>query len=169
MIHPSLPQTKTPEQLGEWIQENKINQIIHIEKTDLSEEEIQKIEHKVATVTKQLYDLDSLKKEFMETLNKGTDFDQTSETFLPQDFTIPPTKGIKKLEENRKYYSQILKDGFTTAEVQLFAIPNPEGETIVYVNIEGEENEFYRENMTEEQKIQFNSLFKEDSKSPLDV
>lgn len=165
MIHASLPQTMTPENLAVWIKDNAIDQVVHDKVTKLDQDEIHAYEHKVATVCQALDDLESLKKDIDKIFKDGTDYDPGKDVFLPKQVVIPATKGTKALEANRKYYTSILKDGCITEHITLYAIPFPEEETIVFVNSQGEENESYRQAMTEEQKKEYNSLFK----NPLDV
>lgn len=157
MRHPALPEKMTTEQLGQWITENKIEQKIHVEETPLSDEKIHEYEKKISLVTAKLIELDALKKSFIKTLKKGTPF--LKDEFQPADFQIPPTKGTEALEENRRSYSSILKQGFEEVATEIYGIPYGRKKTVVYFDSEGKEYSGHEEAMTKEQEKAYVGLF----------
>lgn len=120
-LHKALPQTKTPEQLGEWINENAIDRRTHTEETPLDDEAKASHREKIANSTAAIYDLKDLEKLFKDSLNNGTKYN--GQTREPETFTIPPTKGLKDLEANRQFSDKILKQGFTSVDTPVFGIP----------------------------------------------
>jgi hypothetical protein len=158
-LHPALPQTYTPENLGVWIKENQIENKDHIKEFPLTDEERHEYEKKVATVTAKIYELQDLEKSFKLTIKSGTPYDKDGETHLPEDFQIPPTKGTKELENNRKFYTTILERGFTSEVIPVFGIPYPEKKVVVFFDAEGKEYEQYGYKMTPEQEVNFGKLF----------
>ena len=161
MRHPSLPETMTAEQLGAWIEENKIGDPFdHTEKTVLSQEEISEHEHKVAMASRAILKLEEVKKEFMEFIKNGTPFDNDNDTYIPVAVTIPPSKGLNALKSNVEFHSAILELGYTEEVTKIYKIPYPEKQLIVAVDIEGNEWKDYTRKMTKEEKDNYNTLFK---------
>ena len=111
----------TPEQLGVWFTENALEKRMHTEEIPLTEETRLQFREKIANATAAIYDLKDIEKSFKDALNNGTTYN--GQERLPQDFTIPPTKGLKELEANRQFADKILKQGFTTTETEVFGIP----------------------------------------------
>jgi len=155
--HKALPEKMTIEQLAQWITENKLQIKIHVEETPLSEEKIHEYEKKISLVTQKLIDLEILKKSFIKTLKKGTPF--FKEDFVPADFQVPPTKGTDALEENRRSYSNILKQGFEEEATEIYGIPYGSKKTIVYFDSQGKEFPSHEEPMTKEQEDLFVGMF----------
>lgn len=167
MRHPSLPSTLTAEQLGAWIDENKIEEPFdHILKEELTPEEISEHEHKVALASRQLMNLEELKKEFMDTLKNGTPVNLDME-YQPVDITIPPTKGVKALKANVEFHSEILEKGYNEQITKVYKVPYPEAKMIIAVDIEGNEFEDYSRRMTPEEQSYYNTLFEDQEKSTL--
>lgn len=168
-LHPALPQKMTKENLAQWITENQIERRTHDEELTLTQDQVHEFEAKVAHVTAAIYKLNDIETNFKRVIKLGTGM--KDDIRQPQDFTIPPTKGTKDLEANRQHYSKILEDGFILDITDIYGIPYPEDDTIVFFDVEGKEYEGYTAPMSEEQKIQYGSLFKGDSEesSPLSV
>lgn len=143
MLHDALPQTMTPENLAVWITENKIDQVTHVEETELSVSDISEYEHKSSMASRTMDDLKELKKKFTDMIKGGTE--------EPFDFTIPPTKGLTALESQRAYADKCIKEGVTKEEKHLYAIPFPETNQILFFDIEGREYDSHQRDMNEEE------------------
>lgn len=153
--HQILPSTATPEALAQLIQRNKIETRIHTERIDLDETEIKELEHKSSVAGRQMDKLKDELKTITELFKNGT--------VDPYPFTIHPSKGIKILDENRKYADRCVVLGYTEEEITLYGLPWSERDVIVFVNIEGTEFPQYQEKMSLEQKNAWgNSLFQEE-------
>lgn len=147
MLHPILPSTFTKENLAAWLTENCVEKKIHVEEKDLTADDISEFEHKSSAASRAMDDLEDLKKQFNDTISKGTED--------PVDFTIPPTKGLKTLEANRKYADKCIKDGVSKQDVELYGVPWPEENKIIFFDIEGKEYEGHERNMNPVEEEQF--------------
>lgn len=162
-LHPALPQTMTPENLAQWITENKADTFEHEEKVDLSPETKSELEHKASLAACKIKELEDCKKEFMEYLKKGTPVDpaKTAEDNngklprLPQEIQIPPTAGLDELNKNLTFFTKQLRNGFTSVSTMIFLIPFPEGKVMIAVDIEGNEWTQYNRDMTEPEKVNY--------------
>lgn len=154
MIHDSLPQTLTKENLAKWITENCIDKKMHEEKIELDDKEIQDLEHRSSIASRQIDKLERQAKEIANHFKDGT-----SE---PIHITIPFTKGLKALTANREFADNCIELGYTKEETVLFGIPYPEKNVVIFVDSEGIEYPTYQENMTSEQARAYNTLFKEE-------
>lgn len=143
----------TVEQLAQWITENAVDRRTDTKKVDLTEEQKIDFAQKITLATAALYDLAALKKEFENVIKKGTLFQDGS--YQPQGFTIPPTKGAEKLEENRKFADGVLKQGYLEERTDLYGIPHIEKKRIVFFDIEGKV--FFDEPMNPEQVETFSA------------
>jgi len=153
--HQILPSTATPEALAQLIQRNKIETRIHVERIDLEEPEIKELEHKSSFAGRQMDKLKEQLKTITNIFKKGIE--------VPYDFTITPTKGIAKLDENRKFADKCVLLGYTEENITLYGLPWAEKDVIVYVDIVGTEYPQYQEKMSLEQKNALgNSLFGEE-------
>lgn len=165
MRHEGLPITLTTEALAQWITDNAKDDINHVEKVDLDPEKVRDYEHKLANSTGAKLRLEELKKEFNECLKKGTGvtgFTEEGEPIhAPQDFTVPPTKGLDALNANIQFYSSLLERGFEEVHTMIYMIPYPEKSRMVAVDIEGNEWEQYSKDMTPEQVAAYGNLFLE--------
>lgn len=164
MKHHSIPATLTPENLAQWIDQNKVEQVTHKQETPLSEEEIAEHEHKSALASRQILILEELKKRFVDTLKNGTLVglnEDGTERFEPKDFTVPPTHGLKILEARVAYHSAMLEAGVKIEEIIIYLLPVPESSMIVGVDIEGVEWEQYSRLMTAEEVNKFGRLFRD--------
>lgn len=155
MIHKSLPQTLTPENLGQWILKNHVEKKIHEERIPLDDSQVADLEHRSSLASRALDKLKAQLEEIKEYFKEGT--------IEAIPFTIYPTKGISTLTANREFADSSIEKGYTEEKVPLFGIPVPEQELVIYVDITGTEYAAYQEHMTAEQKIMHNSLFKEES------
>lgn len=165
--HQCLPQKLTVEELAKWITENAHETRNHEEHLPLTEEQALEYKEKIALTTAKLYDLAELKKEFERVLKDGTPFEE--DEYKPVDFTIPPTKGTKSLEENRKYADSVLKQGHETVITPIYGIAWIEGKRSVFVDIEGKV--YFDEPMSEAKSVELNAeaqLFPEED-SPLEA
>lgn len=156
MIHPTLPQTYTPENLAVWIKQNALETKNHVEEIDLTEEEIKDLEHRSSAASRALDKLKAQLKSIQEIFKKGTP--------EPYELTIYPTKGTDVLEANRKFADEQIEKGFREETTVLYAIPWPEKKRVVYVDIEGNEWEQYERDMTKDEGIGFVTMFSEDEK-----
>jgi len=159
MLHRCLPQTFTPENLAKWIQDNAAETIIHTEKIELEEEQVQELEKQSSLASRAIDRLENIKEKFMEVLNGGT-----PDVEAPFDITIPPTKGLKVLKANRKFADMQIEQGYKEEETQVFVIPYPEDSLMVGVTIEGEEFSQYTKEMSIEQINQHKPILKKDKK-----
>lgn len=145
-MHISLPQSMTPEKLGQWLTMNAIENKQHEESFDLTEDEIRNFEHTSSVSSRAMDDLEALKDKFMSFLKDGTQ--------EPTDVTIPPTKGLKALQANREFADAQIKLGVRVEITELYAIPCPENKKICFFDIEGNhfEQHDYRMNPGQMQK-----------------
>lgn len=154
MRHSSIPATLTAEQLGKWIMQNRIETRVHTEKIELDDSQIQELEHKSSMASRAIDKLTAQLDDIKEYFKKGT-----PEAIL---FTIYPTKGIDILKANREFADKCLELGYTSENIELYGLPLPEKEQIIYVDITGHCYDEYTENMNDEQKRMFNTLFREE-------
>lgn len=155
MRHPTIPVTLTPEALGQWIMKTKIEMKTHVDKVPLEQAQIIDLEHKSSLASRAIDRLESQLKTIKAHFANGT--------VDPVPLTIYPTKGLKALEANRKFADDCIAKGYTEESTMLYGIPWPERDQIVYVDIEGEEFEDYRQEMDIDQKSLYGgSLFKEE-------
>lgn len=170
MKHPALPQTLTPENLAVWIKENALEVIQHEEKIALTEEVVRELEHKSSLASRKIDELKETEKLFKNILNNGTDVDpdqfdeQGKPKHIPQDVTIPPTKGLKLLQENREWADKQLRDGFKLEVTPVYLIPFPEESMVIGFDIEGTEVEQYSREMTAEEADNNKPLLREAAK-----
>lgn len=149
MRHESIPATLTAENLAKWILDNNDRTFQHVEKTDLDEETIHELEKKSSLASRAIDRLEAVKDQFMEVLKGGT-----PDPDVPFDISIPPTKGLKVLEANRKFADTQLEQGYSENTIDIYMIPNPEASRMVAVDIEGteEEHKKYGKLFTKEKK-----------------
>lgn len=159
MLHRCVPQTLTPENLAQWIQDNATEKIVHVEKTELDEEETHKLEKESSLASRAIDRLEDIKKKFMEILTEGT-----LSLEDPMDVTIPPTKGLKILKYNRQFADRQLEQGFREDNIDVFMIPYPEDSLMVGVTIEGVEYGGYTKEMTIDQINQHKPMLKKEKK-----
>lgn len=144
MLHTILPQTLTVENLAAWLTENNIEKKIHVEAKDLTTDDISEFEHKSSAASRAIDMLEELSKEIKETIKTGTED--------PKSYTIPPTKGIKTLKENRKYADRCIKDGVSKQETELYGVVWPEENKIIFFDILGNEYPDHQRNMDPEEE-----------------
>lgn len=154
MIHPSLPQTYTPENLAIWIKQNSIESRNHVEDIDFTEDEIKDLEHRSSAASRAIDKLESQLKSIQEVFKKGT-----QEAF---EFTIYPTKGLEVLKANRKFADDQVEKGSHEETTLLYGIPVPETKVVFFVDIEGTEFPQYGRGMSKDEMIAYNTLFSKD-------
>lgn len=155
--HRCLPQTITTEQLGKWITEHQKKVIVHTTKIPLTPKEVSELEHKSAAASGAIYALAEVETRFKDFIKNGTPFDGTQHQ--PQDVTIPPTKGKKELEANRLHANSVLKKGYNEDNTDIYIIPFPDEETMVAVDITGNEWVDYTKPMTKDENGLYGKLF----------
>lgn len=171
MRHPSLPSTLTDENLKDWLAEHCIEKTNHVLRVDYSPEEIQEFEHQMANNTNAILELEDLKKAFNDVIKEGTDVEHNVDgtvSYLPKDFTIPPSKGIKALKNNIEFLNEKRIKGYEEQVTPLFLIPVPETEMIIAVDSTGTEYPEHSKKMTPDQANHYNSLFKEEGEVPIE-
>ena len=154
MRHKSIPNGLTHETLAQWIMQNRIETRIHSERIELDEAQIRELEHKSSMASRAIDKLTTQLKDISDYFKKGT------QEAMP--FTIYPTKGIDVLKANREFADKCLELGYTEERIELYGLPYPEKEQIIYVDVTGSEYDEYTEHMSDEQKKMFNTLFKEE-------
>jgi hypothetical protein len=157
MLHPTLPQTMTKENLAVWIRQNSVEGKNHVVEIEYTEKEIQEFEHKSSAANRAIDKLEAQLKIIQQIFKNGTQ--------EPIEEKIYPTKGIDVLKENRKYADGQIEKGFREETTVLFGIPYPEKKQIIFVDIEGIEFIQYTRNMTKEEAIGHTTLFSEDEKA----
>lgn len=166
MRHDSIPSTLTTEEAAKWIVDNKIETRMHEVRTPLSPEKIKELEHKSSMASRTIDDLKDLEKRIKATIKGGTPMDMSDEledpVRLPVDFTVPPTKGTKELEANRKFADDMVKSGVEIETTEVYLIPDPENGMVIGVDIEGTEFPEYTRPMTAEEQDRKGKLFKKD-------
>jgi hypothetical protein len=158
MIHYSLPQTKTPEGLSEWIKLNKVDSLNHMEEIPFTDQEIADYEHQSSLASRALDKLQDLLDMIKETIKKGTPYNIDKKDHDPVSFTIPPTKGTDAIKSNREFADQQIVKGYREEITTIYLIPNPEESQIVAVDIVGEEWSKYSRAMTADEKNQYKPL-----------
>jgi hypothetical protein len=138
----------TPEQLADYIRTNRIDTQNHVEKIPLTTEEITDLEHQSSLASRAIDVLTNTKKTFEFFLKKGTDFDNVTGQHKPQVVTIPPSKGIEKLQLNREYADKQIVQGYREEVTTLYLLPWPEMEKMIMVDISGEEWTTYSRGMS---------------------
>jgi len=159
MLHPTLPQTMTPENLAVWIRQNSIEGKNHVVEIPYTQEELQEFEHKSSAASRAIDKLELQLKSIQFTFKNGTQ--------EPQDIKIYPTKGIDVLKENRKYADGQIDKGCREETTVLFGIPYPEKKQVIFVDIEGNEFKEYERNMTKDEAIGHTTMFSEDEVTAL--
>lgn len=156
-LHPSLPQSLTPENLASWIQDNRAEVYNHTEQVPLDEETTQALEHKSSMASRRIDELKEVEKNFKMFLQNGTPVDHNTEVaedqepkHLPHSITIPPSKGTKLLTKNREWADKQLRDGYKEEITPYYLIPFIEEEMLIAVDIEGREHAEYSRAMSEE-------------------
>jgi hypothetical protein len=166
MRHQSIPVTLSTEEAASWIMQHKIDQIIHRKETLLTPEKIKELEHKSSLASSAIYTLKDLEKLFKEKIKNGTPIENSDElegpVRLPFDITIPPTKGLKELEANRKYANDLLKAGKEVENTTIYLIPDPENGMVIGMDIEGTEMPDYTREMTSLESDTSGKLFRKD-------
>jgi hypothetical protein len=158
MIHHSLPQAKTPENLADWIKLNKVDSFNHTEEIPLSNNEIADYEHQSSLASRALDKLQDLLDMIKETIKKGTPYNIGKEDYDPVSFTVPPTKGSDGIKSNREFADKQIEKGYREEVTTIYMIPNPEDGQIVAVDIVGEEWKKYSRLMTADEKNQYKPL-----------
>lgn len=163
--HRCCPETYTAEQLGQWIEQNQKSVRTHIDKIPLTPEEVHELEKASSLASRGIDRLDEAMALFKHYYKKGTPFD--GEKFLPQDVTVPPSKGVDALKANRAYADNILEKGYNEEETRIYIIPFPDEKTMVAVDIEGQEWPDYTKAMTEAEEELYGKLFYKDKEGNL--
>lgn len=151
MVHSSLPQTMTPENLADFIRTNRIDTRNHVKEFQLTDEEKRDLAIKSANAGIAIAKLKALEKRFKLTIKKGTPWDRAvgdGGDHRPADFTIPPTAGLDALESNRAYADDQISKGVREEVTPIYFLPWPEKEMVVAVDIQGEEWTIYTRKMT---------------------
>lgn len=155
--HRCLPQTITVEQLGKWITEHQKKVIVHTVKTPLTPKEVSDLEHKSSAASRALDTLDETMEKIKDIIKNGTTFDGTHN--IPQDVQIPATKGTKALKANRLYADESIQKGYNEENTDVYIIPFPDEETMVAVDIKGNEWVDYTKPMTKDESGLYGKLF----------
>lgn len=169
MRHDICPLTMTPEQLADWIRSNKVDQVNHSEKIPLTEEEINTFQRDSSLASRSIDKLKQTLKYFTALIKKGTPWDSITEHHKPISVTIPPSKGLEKLQANREFADMQLEQGYREDVTSLYFIPWPEYEKMIAMTIEGEEWSSYSRRMTEDEVKQHGKPILRASADMLDV
>lgn len=165
MKHEYIPKILGPEALSDWLRDNCIAKDNHVKRVDYEPEQIQEFEHIISNNSAAILELEELKKNFGEVIKNGTNTERKEEddtvVYLPADFTIPPTKGIKALKANIEYYIDKIQQGFEEEVTMIYMIPVPETKRIIAVNVEGVEFPEHSRDMNPDEENQHTTLFTE--------
>ncbi len=148
MRHKAVPETLTPENLAQWIKLNKVDVFNHIDQIPLTEEEINHLAMESSLASRAMDKLHGVETYFKEVIKMGTPYDSDKEQYQPISVTIPPSKGMKKLEANREHADHQLDSGYKEETTHLYLIPYPEDSMMIMVDIEGEQWSQYSRKMT---------------------
>jgi hypothetical protein len=148
MRHEICPSTMTIESLADWIRSNKVDVFNHEEKINLTEDEINEFQKSSSLASRAIDKLKGTMKYIQETIKNGTPFDNGTMDHRPVSVTIPPTKGLKALEANRKFADEQLENGYKMDITTLYLLPWPEFKKMVAVDIEGNEWTKYSRDMS---------------------
>lgn len=172
-LHSALPQSMTVENLAQWITENAHERREHEEQIPLTDDVIRELEHKSSIASRAIDVLKEVEKEFKNFLKNGTLIDVNIPVAAdedpkrgPQVVTIPPTKGMDALNENRQWADKQLRDGYRTETTLIFLIPFPENNSMIAVDSQGVEWPEYNREMSEPEKVTYDKpILKEASKA----
>lgn len=168
--HKSLPQSMTPERLGEWIDLNKVDIKHHVEKVQYTPEEIQEFEHKSSVASRAIDKLDAVLEYVKGLIKKGTPYDINKDAHTPVNVTVPPTQGTDTLKANREFADQQIDRGYKEEITKLYMICEPETLRMLAVDIEGKEWPEYSRDMTKDEVKQYGKpVLTGDSAKGLDI
>lgn len=131
MKHSSLPQSLTPELLGEWLVQNHKEKFTEEKRIYYTEEELNEFKNKAVSAGIEINNLGSLKAKVSKLLDNG------SEDYIQID--ILKTKGIKVLRRNREACEMEVERGYRVEEIKIYGIPNQETRMMDFFDIEGTE------------------------------
>jgi hypothetical protein len=156
MPHLALPQKQmTKEKLAQWLTENSIEQKTHEENVDYTEEEIAQFEHQSSLASRAIDRLTAILDTFKDAINHGVG--------EPTNYTIPETKGMKTLKENREFADSNIERGYAIVPTQLYGVPCTSNGKICFFDILGEHWEQYDYKMNPFQEEKYGSpLFKQE-------
>jgi hypothetical protein len=147
MSHLALPQkTMTKENLAKWLTENTEEKKLHEEKVDYTAQEIIAFEHQSSLASRAIDRLTEIAEKFKKAMNEGV--------MIPETFTVPETKGLKILKENRAFADGEIEKGYRIIPTQLYGVPYAATSKVVFFDIEGNhfEQHDYKFNPFQEEK-----------------
>ena len=135
-MHLALPnKTMTKENLAQWITENTEEKKTHEEKVDYTAEEITAFEHQSSLASRAIDRLSDIVDRFNKAVKKGV--------MEPVSFTVPETKGLEVLKENRAHADSEIEKGYRIIPTQLYGVPYATTSKVVFFDIEGNHWEQY--------------------------
>lgn len=160
MRHPALPESITPEALGQWIRQNSKESFVDETKIFFSEEEISDMEKESTKYGREIINLLDLKKIITEHLTKGYGEDI--------EVTIPATAGLKFLLEARESLDRKVDKGYEVVETKIYAIPHEDGQ-MYFFDIEGNCFEDRTRRLSQREKHEYFGMFVDGSFGNRDI
>ena len=131
MLHPSLPQSLTPESLASWLNQNCKEKFTEERRTSYTEDEMLDFKDRAMKAGIEINDLTEEKKRIVDLLEKGIS-DYTSIDLLP-------SKGIKQLKIERTSCEKEVKRGYFAEKIVVYGIPNQDTKQMDFFDVEGNE------------------------------
>lgn len=114
-----LPTTLTPEQQAQWIRQHAKDSFDDVIKDYFTEEEMIDMKHQSFLHGKELNELEAVKAQIQEHLNKGSLIELTID--------LPTTDGINDIKKKRKQLDQDIARGYSERDVKVYAIAGDDG------------------------------------------
>jgi hypothetical protein len=128
-MHPSLPQSLTPENLGIWISQNAKEKFTEKKIIYYTEDELQDFKNKSIEMGIEIKNLTKQKKKFNALMDKGC------EEYIQVD--VLETRGIKALKASRELIEECVEKGYYETDIKIYGIPNVETKNMDFFDIEG--------------------------------
>lgn len=135
MLHPSLPQTFTPEQLAAWLKNNAVEKFTDERKIYFTDDEKDEIRKKIVNTAVEINDLDAIHAKVKTYLKEGV----FTEDEAGESIVIPNTKGLKILLSNKRFEEDRYKRGYDLETRDIYGIPNAETENMDFFDVTGTE------------------------------
>lgn len=127
--HPALPHALNDNELADWLRLNAVQKFTDKKRDHYTDEELQEFEHESSLNGREYNRLAGIKKMVADLCSKGTEENVT--------IVVPKTVGTKMLEIQRRQNDDMVEFGFEETEVEVFAIPFADAETMEFFDVEG--------------------------------
>lgn len=145
-----LPTTLTPEQQAQWIRQHAKDSFDDVIKDYFTEEEMIDMKHQSFLHGKELNELEAVKAQILEHLNKGSLIELTID--------LPTTDGINDIKKKRKQLDQDIARGYSERDVKVYAIAGDDG-FMHYFDLEGNEFESRKRSLSQRERHEHFGMF----------